>query len=276
MDDPWARDPTQPLDRSGYVLEVDERFEVLDPGRWLPYHLPHWSSRAAAVARWTTGPDGLRLRIDADQRAWCPDWDGTTRVSSLQTGCTAGPVGGSIGQHRFREGLVVREAQPELRLYTPTHGLFEIRARATDDPRCMVALWMIGLEDVPERSGEICVVEILGREVGRQETLVGMGIHPFGDPSLAEAFTRERLAIDAREPHVYSMEWTPSRVAFWVDDQPVRAIDQSPTYPMQSMLGIYEFREADMPVGPYPKVFAVDWFRGWRRSVPDAPGAPAA
>lgn len=265
MDDARPLDPGPSLDRSGYVLEVEETFADLDRSRWLPYHLPHWSSREAAAARFTTGPDGLCLMIERDQPAWCPEFDGTTRVSSLQTGLFAGPLGGVVGQHRFGGRPFVREEQPTLRLYTPTCGLFELRARATDDPRCMVALWMIGLEDAPERSGEICVMEVFGRDVAPDAATVGLGIHPFGDPTLVDDFRKVRVDMDARQPHEYAMEWTPGRVAFWVDERPVAVIDQAPTYPMQLMLGIYEFRDADgAPVGDYPKDFAVEWFRGWR------------
>ena len=42
----------------------------------------------------------LRLLIEADQPAWCPEFDGRVRVSSLQTGVFAGPLGTMIGQHR--------------------------------------------------------------------------------------------------------------------------------------------------------------------------------
>jgi hypothetical protein len=187
-------------------------------------------------------------------------------VSSLQTGLFAGLLGGSVGQHRFGGRPLVREEQPTLRLYTPTYGLVELRARATDDPDSMVALWMIGLEDAPERSGEICVCEIFGRDVAATEATVGMGVRSFGDPDLRDDFERVRLPIDAREPRVYSMEWTPARVAFWVDERLARVVEQSPAYPMQLMLGIYEFRDPDgTPAGPYPKAFAVDWLRAWRR-----------
>ena len=56
------------LDRSGYELEVDERFEGsdLDPRLWLGHYLPHWSSREASRARYDVGGGELRLRIDAD------------------------------------------------------------------------------------------------------------------------------------------------------------------------------------------------------------------
>jgi hypothetical protein len=35
--------PDTPVDRPGWVLEFDERFDGpdLDRGRWIPHHLPH-------------------------------------------------------------------------------------------------------------------------------------------------------------------------------------------------------------------------------------------
>jgi hypothetical protein len=60
-------------------------------------------------------------------------------VSSLQTGVFSGPVGSRVGQSRFNSDLVVRQAQDSARCYTPQYGLFELRAKAIDDPRCMLA-----------------------------------------------------------------------------------------------------------------------------------------
>ena len=48
-------------------------------------------------------------------------------------------------------------------------------------------------------------------------TAVGMGVHPFGDPSITDEFVRPELPIDAREFHDYAVEWTPDHVAFFVD-----------------------------------------------------------
>jgi hypothetical protein len=56
----------------------------------------------------------------------------------------AGPVGSAIGQHPFREAVVVREAQRNVALYAPQYGLFELRARVLADPASIVAFWMIG------------------------------------------------------------------------------------------------------------------------------------
>jgi hypothetical protein len=257
-------------------LELDESFEgiELDRTRWLPYYLPQWSSRARSAARYSVGGGLLRLRIDADQEPWCPDFDGEVRVSSLQTGAFSGPVGSRVGQHRFDPGLVVREAQENVRLYTPLYGRIELRARASDDPDTMAALWMIGYEDEPSRSAEICVCEIFGRNVGSGETVVGVGMHPFGDPLLDDDFTNVPVPIDAREFHVYAADWARDRVVFSVDGEPVKSVEQSPDYPMQLMLGIYEFPPsgADRSRG-YPKEFVVDYVRGYR-AEPAATSSP--
>jgi hypothetical protein len=257
------------IDRTRYELEVEDTFDspVLDAALWIPSYLPHWSSREAAAARYTVGGGSLRLRIDAEQQPWAPEWDGHLRVSSLQTGLFAGPVGSGVGQHRFREDLRVREAQEPSTLYAPQYGLFELRARALDDPANMVALWMIGLGDRPERAGEICICEIFGRDVGAADARVGMGIHPFEDTTLQDEFAAVPVAIDAREAHWYAAEWTPDLVAFYVDERLAKVVRQSPTYPMVFMLDIYEFADgpnAPSPPERYPKEFVVEHFRGWR------------
>jgi hypothetical protein len=253
-----------------FELEFDETFEgdTLDASRWLPYYLPHWSSRRRSAARYELSGGELRLLIEDDQQPWCPELDGEVRVSSLQTGEFAGPVGSSIGQHRFNPAAVVREAQPNVRLYTPQYGRIELRAKALDDPRAMVALWMIGYEDEPRRSAEICICEIFGRDVAGDHVGVGMGVHPFGDPQIVDDFSRETIEIDARDFHLYAAEWTPDDVTFFVDGCRRKRVDQSPAYPMQLMLGIYELPAPDGDEQPtsYPKVFVVDYVRGYRLS----------
>ncbi len=252
------------LSRDGYVLELDEDFgrPDLDHRRWLPCYLPHWSSRSASRARYEVG-GGLRLRIDPDQTPWAPAIDPGVVVSALQTGEFAGPVGSSVGQHRFREGLTVTEEQPVARLYTPTFGLIEARASAVADPAAMVGLWLIGFEDEPDRSGELCVFEIFGRDVRPDRAVVGMGIHPFGDTRLRDDFRRIEIPMDAREPHWYAAQWTPDGVAFSVDERIVTTVPQSPAYPMQLMLTVYRF-DAEATTGPRSITFAVDRVRGWR------------
>lgn len=258
-----------PVTKDGYELVFEDRFDGrgLDATRWLPHHLPQWSSRQQAAARYDVGGGVLRLQIEADQQPWCPEFDGDVRVSSLQTGVFSGPVGGSIGQHRFNRAAVVREAQETRRLFTPQYGVVELRAKALDDPRAMVALWMIGFEDEPHRSAEICICEIFGREVSRDRAFVGMGVHPFGDLRIVDEFEKVAVSIDVREFHVYAAEWTPEHVAFFIDGERCKLVRQSPSYPMQLMLGIYELGGGTAG-DAYPKTFVVDYVRGYRPAIP--------
>ena len=256
---------------SGYELEIEDTFQGpdVDRSRWYTSYLPHWSSAERSAARYELGSGGgLHLLIEADQPPWCPELDGPTRVSSLQTGVFAGPLGSAIGQHRFHPDAVVREEQPELRLYTPRFGAFEIRLRATDDPQCMVSLWMIGYEDRPERSAEICVVEIFGKNVDPGAAAIGMGVHPFGDPEIEDDFEEVRLAIDVRASHDYAAAWTRGGVTFFVDGDLVRSVLQSPRYPMQCMLGLYEFGDHAREPAEYPKRCTIERFRAYRRAHP--------
>ncbi len=223
---------------------MDEGFpdQALDTEVWFPYYLPHWSSRAASAATYTVGGGELRLTIPADQALWCEGvHDGPLRVSCVQTGSFAGPVGDSVGQQPFRDGLTVREAQPTLWGYTPLYGHVEVRMRGIVTGRSMFAFWMSGIEDRPERSGEICVAEIFGEAVRDGSADVGMGVHAFRDPSLTEEWSTEPLAIDVAEFHAYGVDWLPDSVTFTIDGEPVRRVDQSPAYPMQLMIGVFDF-----------------------------------
>ncbi len=147
---------------AGLTLEFDEDFRAaeLNLARWVPYYLPHWSSRERTRARVGRHEDRLALHIVEDQPPWCPEWDGDLRASVLQTGLYAGPLGSGEGQLHFRPDLQVRQEQEPQRTYIPHHGYVELRAKAIADPAVMVALWMCGVEERPEDCGEICIAEI--------------------------------------------------------------------------------------------------------------------
>ena len=95
------------------------------------------------------------------------------RVSGIQSGNFSGPVGSTRGQQPYRDGVRVREAQDTFWGWTPSGGYIELRARAVVTPRSMVAFWMVGLEDEPERSAEICVTEMFGDAVEPGSAAVG-------------------------------------------------------------------------------------------------------
>lgn len=227
--------------------ELDETFAAgtLDPDVWFPWYLPHWSSRAASAATYELTGEGLVLRIPEDQPRWCPDHhEEPLRVSCVQTGSFSGPVGSAVGQQPFAEGLVVAEEQPAFWGYTPDlrqPGHLEVRMRATITARSMFAFWLSGIEDRPERSGEVCVAEVFGDALRPGWAEVGMGVHRFRDPALFEQFAPEPLALDVAELHTYAVDWAPGSLAFSVDGHEVRRLDQVPDYPMQLMIGVFDF-----------------------------------
>ncbi|TDD99087.1 glycoside hydrolase family 16 protein [Jiangella asiatica] len=229
---------------SGTRAHLDERFDgtTLDPGVWFPYYLPHWSSRVASAATWWVRDGELRLSVPAEQPLWCPDvHPEPMRVSCVQTGSFAGAVGSTVGQMPFRDGLRVRETQPTLWGYTPHFGRIEVRMRGTVTERSMVAFWMSGIEDRPERSGELCVAEVFGAGVRGGVTEVGIGVHRFRDPALTEEFGTVPLPIDVSDFHTYGVDWRPGAVTFTVDGDQVRRVGQAPDYPMQLMIGVFDF-----------------------------------
>ena len=267
--------PRNPIHKPGYTLEFNDDFDgpSIDGRKWIAAHLPQWSSMAQAAARTELRDSTLVLRIDADQPPWCPEYDGAIRVSSLQTGVHAGPLGSSIGQHRFNPHAVVREEQATRLLYTPTFGHVEMRAKGTTAHGSHAALWMIGVEDEAQRSAEICVCELFGKHAGARSTTVCFGVHPFKDPAVADDFRQVELPISVTDFHLYAADWHPTHVDFYVDNQHVGRVDQSPQYPMQLMLGLYERPAETPPVragqpSPYPKTFVVDYVRGYRRNAP--------
>ena len=221
----------------------DDFDSALDTTVWIPHYLPQWSSRAASAATYETGGSELHLTIPAGQAIWCEgDHEPPLRVSGVQSGVHSGPVGSTVGQQPFRDGQTVREAQATQWDWTPEAGTLEVRARMDLSPRSMASVWMVGLEDEPDRCGEICVFEVFGDavEAGRSAA-VGMGVHPFRDPALTDDFAAPRLALDVREPHTYTAAWRPGRIDFSVDGTHVRSVEQAPAYPLQMMVAVFDF-----------------------------------
>ena len=224
----------------------------LDLAVWVPHYLPQWSSRAATAARYEVRDSCLRLSLPDDVPLWCPDDHPPLRVSGIQSGVFSGPVGSTVGQQPGWPGAVVREEQLAHRGWTPLYGVLEMRACATVTPRSMVAWWLVGVEDSPERCGELCVAEVFGDAVDPVEgAAVGMGVHPFRDPRLVDDFAAPRPGIDAADWHTYAVDWRPDRAVFSVDGRPVREVAVTPDYPVQAMLAVFDFPDKAVPGEPY-------------------------
>lgn len=124
---------------------------------------------------------------------------------------------------------------------------------------------MIGFEDEPQKSAEICIMEINGENLANKTLVNGYGIHPLDDPKLDDEFYKDQFQINAEEFHIYAVDWQPNKVDFYIDNKFVRSINESPDYPMQLMLNIYE-----IPVdgvsnqdGKHPKELEIDNTRGY-------------
>lgn len=260
--------PSSPVD--GLELVFVDEFDGPDLDRdvWLPHYLPAWSSLATSAATYDVTDSCLVLSIPPEQDLWCsPDHLPPLRVSGVQSGNASGPVGSTRGQQPYRPGLTVQEEQTPFWGWTPDGGLIEVRLRGEVTPRSMVAFWLVGLEQVPEQSAEICVAEVFGNAVRPDgSTAVGLGLHAFRDPGVREDFAALRLPLDVADFHTYAADWTPERVDFLVDGEVVRTCQGPPTYPLQAMLAVFDFPEwstgDDDQAVP---LLAVDWVRGYRR-----------
>jgi len=230
--------------RYAHAVSFRDDFEGRDLDRsvWIPHYLPQWSSRAESAATYEVAGSELRLSIPPGQGLWCPvEHEGPLRVSGIQSGVFSGEAGSTVGQQPFRDGLRVREVQPAQWGCTPHHGVLEVRACMELTARSMASVWMVGVEDEPQRSGEICIFEVFGDAIDRSGPALGMGIHPFRDPALRDDFATPRLPIDVTDFHVYAIDWRPGRVDFFVDGDHVRTVAQAPDYPMQMMIGVFDF-----------------------------------
>ncbi len=228
------------------MTALDDDFEgtALDTSVWLPHYLPMWSSREATRASYRLAESCLLLTIPVDHGLWLPEDHSPLRLSGIQSGNRSGPVGSTDGQQSVYEGQLVREEQPEFRGHLQQGGELSVRCRMTISPRSMGALWLCGFEDEPERCGEICVVEVFGKDVVPGESAeVGIGLKQIRDPHLTHDFAAPRLPIDVAAFHDYSVRWDDSVAVFSVDGEEVRRCAGPPSYPLQVMVAVFDFPE---------------------------------
>ena len=84
---------------------------------------------------------------------------------------------------------------------------------------------------------------------GVRQTRVGCGIHAFRDPTLTEDFDTVPLRVDVAEEHRYAVDWTPGGVDFLLDGVVTRRSAESPDYPLQLILGVFDFPGTKGPDG---------------------------
>lgn len=226
--------PPNPIDKQGYILTFQDEFNgpEIDTTKWIPYYMPHWSSRLQAAPSHIFENGSLILQITKEQTPWCPEFDENVRCSSIQSGEFSGPLGSHQGLHRFNKLNVVREEQESIKCFVPLYGYFEIRAKGCLGAGNHMTWWMAGYEESPEKSAEIDIFEILGKDMKSTITKIGHGVHPWDDSSMHDEHCFDAYSMDASYFHIYGLEWTPDELLFYIDNKLVRTIAQSPKYPM--------------------------------------------
>jgi hypothetical protein len=231
----------------GLRLTFEDDFDAteLDRDTWLPHYLPAWSSRAETAATYAIRDSCLHLTIPPSQGLWCAgDHVPLLRVSGIQSGNFSGPVGSTIGQQPYRDGLTVKEEQETFWGWTPEQCYIEIRARGVVTQRSMVGFWLAGIEDQPQRSAEILIGEMFGDAVvPGVSTEVGLGLRAFRDPAVTGDFEAVPLPIDVADFHTYAVDWMADKADFLIDGAKARTCLRPPGYPMQLMLAVFDFPE---------------------------------
>ncbi|MBD8218182.1 hypothetical protein IFU40_05985 [Microbacterium sp. CFBP 13617] len=272
MSNPPERLPAAPTRQP----DLDDDFRAgLSAERWIASYLPQWTTAERARAHYEVVADGVALRIDADQ----PDWrleDAPLRVSNLQTGVYAGPLGSALGTHRHRPDLRVRTETPPRLLFAPSRGRVEITVSATRDADCMVAAWLVGTEHrSPTESGEICIFEIDSDAIG-ETTVARTGVKAHHDPHLTTDVAEVAIPVNASTPHTWTVIWGEGETVIGCEGLVLRRIAQAPDYPLFLMIDLFEIGPRG---GSYPKSATIHRVRAWDgddRGRPSSPGGRSA
>ncbi len=266
--------PANPVAKPGWVLTADDEFNGADLNQqlWFPYYLPHWSTRELTKANYALQNGSLVLKITPEMQPWDPVKDAGTVISGIQTG-------EKDWLHRWTNYSAVNHHEDTVQNFLQKYGYFEIRAKVQKGSGIHSAWWMIGFQqDQNQATGEntmnaeMDIFEILGKTPSSDL----INLHPWSDSTLSSSSNTVAAGADlSQDFHVYGFEWDETNMKFYVDNQLVKTINQSPNYPMMTLLGLYEKRNGGWtgafdPNVPYPKKFEIDYFRAYQKS-PDNP-----
>ncbi len=247
--------PANPLNKEGWKLDFNDEFngEELDEKVWLPYYLPHMTSRKKAAADYEFRDGAIVIKIEKDHPVYNDRW-GRLVVSSIQSFEVNGlhhPAGDGGHEEPMFDG------------YTTKYGYFEIRAKIPGGKGGHVAWWMIGCQDKPSQSAEIDIVE----NPFHLTKQMYANIHAWKDPNIAGEKIRNPLDFDLADSwHIYGFEWDENGIKFYVDNELIAESKNSPDYRMCTLLGLYRDCGWDGENdNVYPKEFVVDYFRVYKK-----------
>ena len=238
------------LERAGYELEVEDTFAgpSLDERLWFPHHLAGWSSREASAAHYEVD-GGLRLRIDADQPPWSPEFDGGHAPRRSRPGSTPGRSGAASARSISATGLSSarnRGASRSTRRSTGSRGSLSRHRRPGQHGRPVDDRFRGRADQI----GRDLRLREFGRDVAPRRPRSGWAsIRSAIRRSATNSRPRRSPSTHAERTLFGALDQHRSRVLR--RDRLVKVVDQSPAYPMQFMLDIYEF--SDGPGLPSPR-----------------------
>ncbi|SFB53788.1 Glycosyl hydrolases family 16 [Cohnella sp. OV330] len=255
--------PANPTVKSGYTLDFQEEFNgsTLESAKWLDYYLPHWTStRENAKARYTIANGVLTERLDADTPSWNAQYDSTVKISSIQTY-------EKDWWHRFNYSMPNDHHEPDFNGYSTKYGYFEIRAKESNvGGGGHQAWWMVGTEDTSSGSNN-SEVDIIETFFSKPQTW-RIAAYGWGDPTFLSAWTLYEDPVPSGTPsseyHIYAMDWTPTSLKFYYDNQLYKTINDAPNMKMGMILGIYTDAGSGVHNNVWPKAWSVDYVRVWK------------
>lgn len=236
-----------------------------------------WADEFNGAAR--SVPDPTKWKFDTGGGGW-----GNRELQEY----TASPSNASLDGHghlrmtaRVEAGAPRRYTSARLQTLNTfqfTYGRFQARIRVPSGKGLVSGFWSLGSEayEVPHAwpaCGEIDAMEVRGADPGR---LFGTlhGPWPWALGGIGGA--RRSPAPLSRGFHVYGVDWSPSRIAFTLDDKTyevVRPSDLHPgsawpfTHPFFLLLNLAvggKFAGAPVPSTRFPAAMEVDWVRVWQ------------
>lgn len=254
--------PANPLDKPGWVLDRNDEFNgSLDSGLWIPRYLESRTTVDRATARYGFRNNALILRIEDDQPTYYAG--NPMKVSSIQTGQMTG-----LHKDDPRDHSISTKWN-----YTPKYGYFEIRAKTSARSGLHCAFWMVGTQDSSTHNAEIDILE----DPGPNSSQFLYNLHKWSDPNVYESSNTITTGFNINtEMHIYALEWNPTQIKLYIDNQVVKTINSSPAYNMVFLLSIYEnagWTGTVDPTDTRPKEFVVDYFRAYKAAPTSDPAS---
>ncbi|MFJ6521589.1 family 16 glycosylhydrolase [Streptomyces filamentosus] len=260
-----ADTPPNPTTKTGYTLDFQDEFNgtSLDTSKWLPYYLPHWTStRENAKARYTVANGVLTERLDADTPAWNAKYDGTVKISSIQSY-------NKDWWHQFNGAMPNDHHEPDFNGYSTKYGYFETRAKLSNTGGGgHQALWLVGTNGTgtgPAAQSEIDFIETFFSK----PTTWRIAAYGWGDPDFLGSWYLSETNVPSGSPtseyHIYAMDWTPTQLNFYYDNQLFKTINDAPNTAMAMIMGIYTDAGSGQHNDVWPKSWSVDYVRVFKK-----------